>query len=470
MYSTQAYIYQQRTQVLMLDSSGQYFTMRYNNVYAKKLTLNLGVDNVLLFSFVNQDEKPVNVTGGTFTFRVTNTAGTEILLQEPMTILNACSGQVKVYVPAADTLELIAQPASYSITMQRGNLTQAVFTNAQSGARGDIDLVNSVLPQFVPSYPLTIPTTKLSAQATTDGTGYENYPNWAGGGAYWNGNGDGTFYNSYLNTEYYSSFIEPQNYVTTIQMNLVGFTGTIKAQWAQNYQSVWANCTETQTYYNETRTVYLNVIGWYPLLRVCFNNSVFASPNPPAYPALAYAFCDAGSVTSITVQNPGAGYLAPPKISILGDGSGAVAEAVLAPNVDSITLTNPGLGYTAPPTITLVPSIPGSTGAGATASCTIDGTGAINSISIADSGNGYLYPPTVIITPSDGNLPTTPASAVTTVNTDGSILAINVINGGSGYWPIPSGGVNPNAYPVPPQNQGAYIAISTGYITDLFYR
>ena len=115
-------------------------------------------------------------------------------------------------------------------------------------------------------------------------------------------------------------------------------------------------------------------------------------------------------------------------------------------------------------------SIPGSTGAGATASCTIDGTGAINSISIADSGNGYLYPPTVIITPSDGNLPTTPASAVTTVNTDGSILAINVINGGSGYWPIPSGGVNPNAYPVPPQNQGAYIAISTGYVTDLFYR
>ena len=303
MYSTQAYLYQQRTQVLMVDTSGQYFTMRYEPVYAKKLTLNLGVDNVLLFSFVNQDEKPVNVTGCTFVFRVTNTQGTAILLQETMTILNACSGQVKVFIPAAHTLELIAQPASYSISVQRGNLNQAVFTNANAGARGDIDLVNSVFPQHVPSYPLTIPTTKLSAQVTTDGAGYENYPDWAGGGAYWNGSGDGTFYNSYLNTEYYSSFIEPINYITTIQMDLVGYTGTIKAQWANNYQSIWYNCTESETFYNETRTIYFNVIGWYPLLRLAFNNSVFATPNPPGYPALAYAFCQDGTLSSVTIQN-----------------------------------------------------------------------------------------------------------------------------------------------------------------------
>ena len=465
MYSTQAYIYQQRTQVLMLDSSGQYFTMRYNPVYSKKLTLNLGVDNVLLFSFVNQDEKPVNVAGGTFIFRVTNTQGTEILLQEPMTILNACSGQVKVFVPAAHTLELIAQPASYSITMQRGNLTQAVFTNAQSGARGDIDLVNSVLPQFVPSYPLTIPTTKLSAQDTTDGAGYQNYPNWAGTGAYWNGAGCGAYYNSQLNTEYYSSFIEPQNYITTIQMDLVGYTGTIKAQWAENYQSIWYNATESTTYYNETRTIYMNVVGWYPLLRLCFNNSVFSTPNPPGVPASAYAVCEDGVVTSIQLQNGGAGYLAPPKINIMGDGSGAVAEAIMTPNVDSITLTDPGIGYTAAPNVTLI-----GAGSGATATCAIDGAGSVTQILITNAGHGYLTPPAVVFTPSDGHQPTAPAQAITTVNTNGTIQAINVINGGSGYWPIPTGGRNPAAYPVPPANQGAFVAITTGTIDNLFYR
>jgi hypothetical protein len=145
-------------------------------VYAKRLTLNLGVDNVLLFSLVNQDEKPVNVNGCTFTFRITNTAGTVILLQAPMTILNAATGQIKVSIPASDTLELIAQPANYSITVQSGILNQAVFTNAQAGARAPIDLVNSIFPQFIPSVPLTIPTTSLSSQTSFDGGSYQQYP------------------------------------------------------------------------------------------------------------------------------------------------------------------------------------------------------------------------------------------------------------------------------------------------------
>jgi len=345
MYSTTAYLYQQRTQVLLLDSSGQYFSMRYDPVYAKRLTLNLGVDNVLLFSFVNQDEKPVNVNGCTFTFRVTNTEGTVLLLQEPMTILNAATGQVKVYVPAQDTLELIAQPASYSISVQSGNLNQAVFTNAQAGARAPIDLKNSVFPQFIPSIPCTLPTTTLSAQASLDGASYENYPDWAGN---WYYGGDGsTFFNNYQNTEFYSSFIEPSNFITTIQLDLIGYTGTIKAQWAQNYESIWINITESTTYLNKTGTIHMNVIGWYPLLRLCFNNSLFSTPNPPGVPASAYAVCTDGVLTDMVIQNGGSGYLAPPKVDILGSGSGAIVEATLGGSgtVTGFNIINGGSGY-----------------------------------------------------------------------------------------------------------------------------
>jgi len=347
MYSTQVYLYQQRTQVLLMDSSGQYFTARFSPVYAKRLTINLGVDNVLLFSFVNQDQKPVNVTGCTFTFRLTDTQGTNLLLQEPMTILNAPTGQVKVFIPAADTLELIAQPASYSIAVQSGNLTQAVFTNAQAGARAPVDLVNSVYPQFVPSAFLTIPTNKLAAQGPLDGAGYQNIPDWAGPGS-WAANANGQwYYNAFINTEFYSSFIVPKNYVTTIQMDLIGYTGTIKAQWAENYQSIWFNCTESTTYYNETRTIHMNVIGWYPLLRLCFNNSVLATPNPPGIPAVAYAVCTEGVVTSVVVTNGGSGYLAPPKVDILGNGSGAVVEATIGGSgtVTGINVIHGGSGY-----------------------------------------------------------------------------------------------------------------------------
>ena len=346
MYSTTAYLYQQITRVLLIDTAdGETFTYRYDPVYAKQLTINKGVDNVLLFEFINQEQKPVNITGSTFLFRVINTAGSTLLIQKPMVTLNAPLGRAKVTLTSPELLELLAEPASYSITRSSGNLTEAVFTNAQSGARAPLNVVDSVLPQFIPSVPLTIPTVKLSAQGSADGTSFQNYP---GESWYWGGNPNGAnYWNSFLNTEYYSSFIKPQNAITTIQMTLDGYTGTIKAQAAQDYEAVPYNVTESTTYYNHTGTIYLNVIGWYPLLRLCFNNSIFAVPDQPGVPAQAYATCANGIVQSITVQNQGSGYLAPPKINIIGDGAGATAVATLGTNgsIAGITVTNGGSGY-----------------------------------------------------------------------------------------------------------------------------
>ena len=346
MYSTTAYLYQQITRVLLIDTAdGETFTYRYDPVYAKQLTINKGVDNVLLFEFINQEQKPVNITGSTFLFRVINTAGSTLLIQKPMVTLNAPLGRAKVTLTGPELLELLAEPASYSITRSSGNLTEAVFTNAQSGARAPLNVVDSVLPQFIPSVPLTIPTVKLSAQGSADGTSFQNYP---GESWYWGGNPNGAnYWNSFLNTEYYSSFIKPQNAITTIQMTLDGYTGTIKAQAAQDYEAVPYNVTESTTYYNHTGTIYLNVIGWYPLLRLCFNNSIFAVPDQPGVPAQAYATCANGIVQSITVQNQGSGYLAPPKINIIGDGAGATAVATLGTNgsIAGITVTNGGSGY-----------------------------------------------------------------------------------------------------------------------------
>jgi len=344
MYSTQAYIYQQIAQVLLIDTGdGETFTYRYDPVYAKRLTINKGVDNVILFEFINQQEKPVNITGSTFIFRAVNTDGDRILVEKVMVILNAATGRAKVTLTTADLLEVLAQPANYSIARTSGNLTEAVFTNAQSGARAPVDIVDSILPQHIPSVSLTIPTTKLSAQASYDGTTWGQYP----ASSYWYGNPNGgNYWNSFLNTEFFSSFIEPVNSVTTVQMTLDGYTGTIKAQAAENYQSIWYNVTDSTTYLDKTGTIHMNIVGWYPLLRLCFNNSIFAVPTQPGTPAIGYATTSNGVVTSITVTNGGSGYLAPPKISIIGDGSGATATAqVSGGTVTGITVTNGGSGY-----------------------------------------------------------------------------------------------------------------------------
>jgi hypothetical protein len=130
------------------------------------------------------------------------------------------------------------------------------------------------------------------------------------------------------------------------------------------------------------------VIGWYPIIRACFNSSLFAVPNyPTPSPASAYAICDDGVVTSIVMNNNGTGYLAQPHVTIVGTGSGARAEAVWNPAT-------------------------------------------------------------------------------------GAVSAINVIDGGSGYWRVPNAMVSGSGsqYPVSPQNQGAAVIISTGYVENLLYR
>jgi hypothetical protein len=232
----------------------------------------------------------------------------------------------------------------------------------------------------VPSAPLTIPTTKLAAQASFDGTAWGSYP----ANPYWAGNPNGgNYWNSFLNTEFYSSFIEPANAVTTVQMTLVGYTGTIKAQAAENYQSIFYNVTDSVTYYNYTGTIHMNIVGWYPLLRMCFNNSIFAVPDQPGIPAIAYAVTEGGVVTGINVVNGGSGYLAPPKIDIIGDGAGATAEAIIS---------------------------------------------------------------------------------------GGSVVGIDVTNGGSGYWYLPNAGMGAGLYPNNPQQTGAAVVISTGFVVDLLYR
>jgi hypothetical protein len=382
MYSTTLYLYQQITQVLSIDTgAGTTFTYRYNPVYAKVLTINKGIDNVLLFEFINQNEKPVNITGSSFVFRVINTEGTTVLLEQPLVILNAATGRAKVTLMASQLLDLLAQPAYYSITRASGNLLEPVFVDAQSGSRAPLNVVDSVLPQYLPSRPLTIPTVKITAQGSADGTSFGNY----GGGNYWGGNPNGAnYWNSFALTEYYSSFIKPIQGITTVQMTLDGYTGTIKAQAAADYESIPYNVTESTTYLTHTGTIYLNIIGWHPLLRVCFNNSIFAVPGGNGMPAQAYAICEDGVVTSIQLQNAGTGYLAPPKINILGEGAGATAEA--------------------------------------------------------------------------------------TIGGEGEIASITVTNGGSGYWLVPNAGINTPYYPVAPNNQGAMVIISTGYVVDLFYR
>ena len=331
MYSTTIYLYQQIIRVLLIDTSGGYFTARYDPVYAKTLTVNKGVDNVLLFEFINQDQKPVNITGSTFKFRLLNQAGDRLLIEKDMTVLSASLGRVKVVLDTADTIDILAQPGSYSIQRTAGNYVQAAFTDANSGARADCNIVDSVLPEFMASQPVTIPT--INGKNSWPQAGPSSYPDWALQPQPQSRN--------YL-TEYYSSEINTTgSSLTTIKYDLVHYTGTVKVQAAQDYESIWMDVTESRQYFDETSTQYINVVGFHPLLRLGLNNS-------QGYGASATAQVVDGVVTSVSITNAGLGYMAAPCVQLLGNGSGATAvgTAFTGPSgIGAITVTNGGSGY-----------------------------------------------------------------------------------------------------------------------------
>ncbi len=243
MYSTPVYIYQQIQKVMIVDNSGTHFTRRWESVYAKKLKLNLGVDNVILFQFINQDQKPVNITGRSITFRLIGEDGKNLLLSKLLSVLSASTGRAKVTLTAAETAALKAQPASYSLESDNGSLSEAILVDAYSGARAEVEISDSVFPEFVPSNSLTIP-----SQAPDSSV-------------------------------YYSSQIETDGIsATTIAVRTEAFTGSLRVQGATDTSDNWYDITyerlDTQAdveevdFVTNTGLLGINVGGFHPYLRL----------------------------------------------------------------------------------------------------------------------------------------------------------------------------------------------------------
>ena len=246
MYSTTVYLYQQVQTVLLIDISGAYFNARWNPVYAKSLKLNLGVDNVILFQFQNQDQKPVNISGSTFTFRLISQDGENLLFAKELVSLSNALGRAKVTITAQETLQFQAQPASWSLAVSAGDLDQAVLTDDYSGARGDIDIVDSVLPAFVTSQVLTVPDQAPSG-----------------------------------NVLYTSTLTTNGSPLTTFQLDTANLTGNISVQASSDasaYTVDWydvdfldlktGNTVSNITLTNSSERLGINVAGFHPYVRL----------------------------------------------------------------------------------------------------------------------------------------------------------------------------------------------------------
>jgi hypothetical protein len=233
MYSTLGYLYQQNQTVILLDASGTYNDIRYRPVFAKDLVASKGVDNVILFKFLNQEQKQVDVTGLTFTVRVMNREGTELLFTKELEAVDASKGQLKLTIIESDLDDVEAQRANYSITFDRNSLTEAIYLDDNAGARGTLKIVDATHPEFTASANITF--------AADPGDG----------------------------SAVYSSEWNPEHYLQTIQYNLNAFEGTITVEASVNGNTPWYEL-ESIEYSSGavTASKYMNVEGWYNTMRL----------------------------------------------------------------------------------------------------------------------------------------------------------------------------------------------------------
>lgn len=316
MYSTTAYLYQQKQQVLLIDTSGvgESFKRRWQPVYAKNLKIHRGVDNVILFEFVNQDEKPVNISGSTITFRLISTNGDILLLSKDLEILSATTGRAKVTLLSTELDTIDAQPVGWSLDRNTvtSELYEPVFTNAYSGGRGTADVVDSVYPAFVPSEIMTVPT---QPQITA----------------------------SNPNRNHTSAVYVQGRPLVTFQMTFDNFSGNVKAQGSSTQLGPWYDIGDQKQYVNQVKRDYFNVEGYHNYVRFEVNQYGYSAK-------VGNILVSGGTVTNVTMNNQGSQWISTPfpNIDIVGEGTGATAYAVASPSSGAITsavVVTGGEGY-----------------------------------------------------------------------------------------------------------------------------
>ena len=227
-------------------------------VYAKPLTLHKGVDNMIQFQFLNQEQKPVDITGKEITCRVINYDGTETLLQKTLDIQLGLTGIAALIVGPADIENIVAQKGHYSLEIPVGQFDFPVFVDNNAGARGDMNIVNSVLPSFVPSQHVSIPTGQPFPNTMSNSMIGNILPNAT------------TYHTSVINTN--------DNPVLTLQAHYIEFNGDVTVEGSAIVDGDWYPIT-TETYDGATETYGYSIRGFHPYVRMTFVSNAGAVDN-----------------------------------------------------------------------------------------------------------------------------------------------------------------------------------------------
>lgn len=148
------------------------------------------------------------------------------------------TGLAELRVAPAEIEHIQVQNCYYTLEIPDNGFDLPVFVDHNAGARGTIDIVNSVMPSFSPAKEITIPS---HAPMTLAGI---------------------TYYSNTLSTD--------DNPILTIQLLLNDYTGTIQIQGSTTGTTEWYDINDLYTFVNATETSGYTVEGYHPYMRLMF--------------------------------------------------------------------------------------------------------------------------------------------------------------------------------------------------------
>ena len=255
-YTTSVYTYTVRQVVVVLSGTSP---RKYMPVYAKPLTLNKGVDNQLQFQFLNQEQKPVDLSALSaanlqISFRALNSDGTSVLFRKALEPVYDVTGIFVLNTNAALIEDIVAQKGSYSLEWPSGNLKLPVFTDSKAGARGDLNIVDSVLPSFVPSQLVTIPSSQTLPAANANANTVAV-----------------TFFSSTIDTQ--------SNPILSTSLDYANFVGNLTIQGSTESDADYYDISSHQygnaeTGVSESGTIGYTINGFHPFIKLKFTANV----------------------------------------------------------------------------------------------------------------------------------------------------------------------------------------------------
>jgi hypothetical protein len=282
---TQIYYYTQRQSVVLSSAAAAIATRGYQTVYTKELIVTRGTDNLLEFVFINQDQKPVNLSNTTVIATVMDSTGSTILLEKQLTAVLPVTGIMSLGITSSETDSLPVERCVYSIQVVNNSLGKtSAYVDARGGSRGILNVVNSALPDFKPSTALSTGT-----HAWPPGSGLANSV---------------TYTSGIFDTQGRENF--------SVQITYTNFTGNTKIEGSTVSDfSVPYNITSPVEYavtdsttsnsIGYTGTVGINVDGYHPFIRLSITNVGTPGASPWANIANTSSYLG-GDVTGILVR------------------------------------------------------------------------------------------------------------------------------------------------------------------------